>query len=99
MPNPDGEKTTEFWLSLAIVALPLVLIVLNRLLDLGLPQNTLFEAFMAALAAVGLGYPVSRGLAKRQPSQTTMVGPQETATVTTQSSTPGTTTSVGQHTI
>jgi hypothetical protein len=83
MPSADGEKTSEFWLSLGVVLLPLVLIVLNRVLDLGLPQNTLFEAFMAALAAVGVGYPVGRGLAKSHGSTTTLIGPQETTTVST----------------
>lgn len=67
-----GWLTSEFALSLVC----LVLIVLNKPLEIGIDPLVLL-----GLAGAALGYPISRGLAKQAPTTTTIVGPQETARV------------------
>ena len=54
-----GIKTTEFWLSLAILVAGLVL--------LGRDSETYQAIGGVLVAASGMGYSISRGLAKKPP--------------------------------
>jgi hypothetical protein len=70
----EGWKTTEFWLVIALFGL----VVANTPLELGLDAKELLSMAIAVA-----GYSGARGIAKFTPSQTTMVGPQESVTVST----------------
>lgn len=51
-----GWQTSEFWLSVLVIVAATVL---------RLTQNIDADAWMLATGSVGLGYPLSRGLAKK----------------------------------